>query len=196
MSYFFKFACLLGQQPPILYLFKRCLRKNLSWSTLDPTIRLFPTYTPKMTLSQAIKHGIPQVLTMHNRSAFWNGRTSISILCRPFTMAVCGKCSTRKYLVFPSVRFTMKIHSKHFLSTRTSLLSQMLWMSSKSSQELTKAKQRYTWSEVVKQTESQNASRTGLVSHGTVPNSERAVFCRETQKLARSGRVETFRLVT
>ena len=89
----------------------------------------------------------------------------------------------------------MKIHSKHFSSSGPSLLSQMLWTSPKSSQEPTKPRQRYIWSEAVKPTESRNASRTGLVSYGTVPYSERAVFCQETRKLAGSGRVDTCRLV-
>ncbi len=79
------------------------------------------------------------------------------------------KLNFQKYLsarrIFPSVRSTMKIHSKHFSSSGTSLLSQMLCMSPKSSQEL---------------------------SYRPVATSERAVFCQETRKLPGSGRLETF----
>ena len=44
----------------------------------------------------------------------------------------------------------MTIHSKQSSSNETSLLYQVLWMLPKSSQEPTKPRQRYTWSEAVK----------------------------------------------
>ncbi len=81
----------------------------------------------------------------------------ITCRCPPstkFIIAITGiarrqfdvKLNFQKYLsarrIFLSVRSTMKIYSKHFSSSETSLLSQMLCMSHKSSQGLTKPKQR------------------------------------------------------
>lgn len=87
---------LLIEQPHILYLFKRCLREILSWSNRRSDGPIVSNVYPQDDVKPSSKGIIPQVLNTQKRKYILKWEDFGFDSLQAFTMAVCGKYSTRK----------------------------------------------------------------------------------------------------